>query len=301
MSTQRPTYGELKAAYRRGDNLMDLLRQAGVGDEEAILLAYDLQTGSYIEAVKEADLGRRHAMYVDEVAQLLGELSPQTMLDAGTGECTTLAAVLGKMPSRPQRTLAFDISWSRVDMGREWLGRHGLDDVTLFTATLEHIPLADNSVDVLFTTHAVEPNSGREESILRELARVARRKVCLFEPSWELAGSEARARMERLGYCRSLPTVAEGLGLTLREHRLLRSSVNPLNPTAVLVLDVPDGRPWAEPQFACPACARPLREDAGALFCADDGTVFPILKGIPCLTPDSGILAGRFSATPGPQ
>lgn len=43
----------LRDHYERGDNIMQLLRNAGVAmDGEAVLAAYDLQAGSYVEAMR---------------------------------------------------------------------------------------------------------------------------------------------------------------------------------------------------------------------------------------------------------
>ena len=33
-----------------------------------------------------------------------------------------------------------------------------------------NIPLLDDSVDIVFTSHAIEPNRGREKQILKELS-----------------------------------------------------------------------------------------------------------------------------------
>ena len=52
---------------------------------------------------------------------------------------------------------------------------NGYENVMLFTSDLDRIPLASESVDVVLTIHAVEPNHGREEPILSELLRVARK------------------------------------------------------------------------------------------------------------------------------
>lgn len=48
----------------------------------------------------------------------------------------------------------------------------------------------------------------REEEAIRELMRVARRAVVLVEPIYELANSEAQARMHTHGYVRGLKETA---------------------------------------------------------------------------------------------
>ena len=78
------------------------------------------------------------------------------------------------------------------------------ESLSLFVADMALLPLADSSVDVVFTSHALEPNHGREEQLLKELLRVARRHLLLFEPSWENADQAVRDRMVQHGYVRDL-------------------------------------------------------------------------------------------------
>src|SRR5262249_39646285 len=132
--------------------------------------------------------------------------------------------------------LGYDISWSRCHVGRRHLEAHGIK-TNLFVGELEAIPLPECAVDVVFTSHAVEPNYGREAEILSELYRVAGRFLVLFEPCYELASPEARSRMEHHGYCRGLRETAERMGCKVIAHRLIDTPINPLNPTAVMVIE----------------------------------------------------------------
>ncbi len=83
---------------------------------------------------------------------------------------------------------------SRLLFARKYLAQNGYENVKLFTGDLDRIPLASASVDVVLTIHAVEPNRGREEAVLSELLRVARKHLVMIEPSYEFASAEcARA------------------------------------------------------------------------------------------------------------
>jgi ubiquinone/menaquinone biosynthesis C-methylase UbiE len=75
-------------------------------------------------------------------------------------------------------------------------------NLTTFVADMAKLPLVDRSVDGVFASHALEPNHGRESELLAELLRVARRKLLLFEPSWEYANQATRSRMKKHGYVR---------------------------------------------------------------------------------------------------
>jgi hypothetical protein len=171
-------------------------------------------------------------------------------------------------------TFGCDISWSRIHVGRSHFR-----PATLFVSELEALPLADDSMDVVYTSHAIEPNWGRESVILAELYRVAGRYLVLFEPSYELASAQARARMDAHGYCRGLREMAEQLNFDVIEHRLIDCPMNPLNPTALLLIEKRMTRQAdGNPAFFCPSCRGPLVTDADCYFCPAEGLVYPTLK-----------------------
>jgi uncharacterized protein YbaR (Trm112 family) len=288
--------GEIRALFERGENIIEWIAAhegAANNSETAILYSYDAQAGSYVaELADEArrrfkdDFGRR-------LAGVLDELAPASLLDAGTGEATSLAPVLRHMATRPAHVLGFDLSLSRLLYGRRHL-EDQRQDATLFTAALDHIPLASASVDVVLTMHAVEPNHGREDDILRELLRVARRHLVMIEPSYELASPEGRARMERLGYIRELPATLERLGYPARLIEAWPLNANPLNPAALVIVEKKADRSEAMPPFVSPVSGRALIRRGDCWYCPDDGHAFPVIAGIPCLTIESGILASKL-------
>ena len=52
------------------------------------------------------------------------------------------------------------------------------------------------------------------EALLRELFRVTKKKLVLFEPSYELNSEEGKVRMDRLGYIKDI----EGHGVKTRRE-----------------------------------------------------------------------------------
>ncbi len=294
----KPNLTDLKAAYARNENITQILRGpsgTAINDQASILISYDLQAGSYIEALHDPAHRQAVARYADAVAQTLAPLRPRSLLEPGTGEATMLSEILRRL-SLPEGSpvRAFDISWSRVHLGRGYLGAKG-QSADLFAGELEAIALPDDAADVVFTSHAVEPNHGREAEILAELYRVTGRFLVLFEPSYEFASPEARARMEEHRYCRGLPDIAEKLGGKVRKHKLLGTALNPLNPTGVLVVEKQPLRGvQADAGFACPSCRAALLPSEGAFFCKAEGLAYPVLRGIPCLCRHNAVLASRY-------
>jgi SAM-dependent methyltransferase len=284
---------ELLELYHRGVNITEHLRSregAALNSETAILYAYDVQAGSYARAMADPVYAGRKRAAAARIAEVLAPLRFTSMLDAGTGEATTLAELLPLLPLLPEPVLAFDLSLSRLLFAQRHLRERAITGVELFTAALENIPLADASVDLVLTVHVVEPNGGRERAVLAELLRVARRYLVLIEPSHELASDEARRRMERHGYARALPDHLRELGARIALHEPFGADLNPLNPAAVLVVD--RGEPVApgRPTLVSPLTRTPLVRGDGCLY-SRDGFAFPVIEGIACLRPDNAVLA----------
>ena len=242
MTARRPSLTELAfRARRQGRNAAEALRTA-LGSEtntvEIIEAAYEAQAGSYIESA---------AAHWDDIRLYAGQLARHinpglhrgdTILDAGAGEMTTLAALLPLLEPEPAAVFACDISETRLRYGGEFLRRRapGLAArIRPLRCSMDAIPLPAKSVDVVISNHGVEPNGGRETDVLRELIRVARRKLILFEPCFEIASPAARARMISHCYVRGLQQAAERLGARV-EVVAMPIVANPLNPTACFTI-----------------------------------------------------------------
>jgi SAM-dependent methyltransferase len=221
----------LQKAYATGQNILQLLRgESSINTEKAIQTSYDLQAGTATvlsgNPVHTAYLYR----YAKEIANVLRPYQPQSLLDAGTGEGTTLAAILHHY--LPVAVHGFDISIKRLNYAQ-----HHLPLVHFTAASLSAIPYHNCAFDAVCTSHAIEPNNGREEPILKELHRVTRRVLILLEPAYELAPQKAQERMREYGYCRGLADTATRLGFHVVHHGLFPVTKNPLNPTGLLLIE----------------------------------------------------------------
>lgn len=289
---------QLKKMYEQGQNISAFLRQEkglAVNTREIIEIAYDLQAGSYIAAMQEQKLSQHKKEYSREIAEtILSLCEPQSILEAGIGEATTLSGVLQNM-QRGISAYGVDLSWSRVAYAKSWLRNKGFPDTTLCSGDLSDIPFLDNSIDVVYTSHSIEPNGGNERSILQELYRVARKFLVLLEPGYELASDEAKQRMDYHGYCKNLDGISQALGYDVLVHKLFPYTDNPLNPTALTIIRK-EGNSVDLPSsvLACPRFKTPLQEIAGMLFSPEALVVYPILGEIPCLRIANGIFASKY-------
>jgi hypothetical protein len=288
---------EIRTLFDRGENIIRWIQSQEGADRNsatAILYSYDAQAGSYVDHLKEPAARELKKQLGQRLGALFEELAADSILEAGLGEGTSLAPILNHMNKRPVHVLGFDLSLSRLLFARRHLAESGHGNVVLFTGDLERIPLSSSSVDVVVTVHAVEPNYGREDVILSELLRVAKRHLVMIEPSYELASAEARARMERLGYVRGLPAALERLGHPARRVERWKYNSNPLNEAALIIVDKPAARGKTEFHFISPISGGKLIERKDCWFCPEDGHAFPVVAGIPCLTMENALLASKL-------
>ena len=289
---------KIRDAYERGENVTKLLREEGskINSLEAIEIAYDLQAGSYVRAALEdlpgflrrtkemGEILRSHVSFMDVV------------IDCGAGELTTLSGMSGFMPENITLQ-AFDLSLSRLNVGLRFASRAMRSDLwaglNVFAASMDRIPLPEASVDIVMSSHALEPNFGRELDLLKEMLRVCRKKLVLFEPSFEDNSDEGKQRMIDLGYVRNLPDHLEAAGGRLIEKFPLRNVANRLNPTFCYVVEKIDARGAVdalETRFQCPITGHALERRQGYLWSKGGGYAYPIINKIPLLRAKDSIL-----------
>lgn len=297
MARNKYDTSEVAARLERGENVMAWIRgEEGIADNSlsAIEYSYDAQAGSYTAALENPQLRELKEQIGARLAAQLDAWEPFSLLEAGIGEATSLAPVVGAMRRKPQHVLGFDLSLSRLLYARQNLVARNVDRPELFVAELGRIPLADASVDVVVTVHAVEPNHGREEAIVGELLRVTARRLIMIEPSYELGGSATRARIERFGYVRDLPGVLRRLGVETFSVERWGLDANPENEAAIIVVEKTEERPSTKPLFVSPISGKTLARRPDCWYCKEDGHAFPIVSGVACLTAQSAIIASKL-------
>lgn len=288
---------ELKKMYHQGVNISEFLRKEkdiSHNTREIIEISYDIQAGSYTEAMSNEKSFRKKEEYCAEVSKKILKLCrPDSILEAGVGEATTLSGVLNFIGNNV-RSYGFDLSWSRAVLAKKWLNKQGIHDTVICTGDLLNMPFSDNSIDIVYTSHSVEPNRGNEEKIIKELYRVTRKYLILLEPGYELSNDKCRKRMDFHGYCRNIKEISELLGYKVLEHTLFKYYANPLNPTAITIISKNSKEDLPSNILACPKCKTPLRKVGDVFYCSQSLSIYPIVVDIPCLRVENGILGSKF-------
>lgn len=284
---------KIREIYAKGENIIKYLKSIDDSEKnsiEDILISYDFQAGSYIEGLSaKPEFKDNYCTALARIIDQLGEVN--SIIEVGVGEATTLGNVVRKLKHTPEEILGFDISWSRLKFAKDFLAELGLNQVRLFTANLFEIPLLDNSVDFVYTSHSIEPNGGKEENALKELYRITGKYLVLLEPAFELADEKSRARMKEHGYVTNLLGAARDLGYNVIEHRLFDYSANPLNPTGVIVIKK-ESTTLNESVLRCPISLTELSNQGDCLLYSKESFLaYPVVKEIPCLLKENSILA----------
>jgi ubiquinone/menaquinone biosynthesis C-methylase UbiE len=286
----------IKELYEQGTNIIEFLRsQTGANRNslEDILISYDFQAGSYIKVAKtNPEYIQAYTSALAEILDGLGGIS--SIMEVGVGEATTLANLLPKIGSKPQ-AFGFDLSWSRIHCGIQYLKDCSVD-ARLFVGDLFNIPLPDNSVDVVYSSHSIEPNGGREVEALREVYRVTKKYLVLLEPTYEFADDEGKARFTRHAYITGLKDCILQLGYDLVLYKPFPVTINKLNPTGVYIIrkrEEDNSNAVDGINYNCPISKAFLKEYNDHLFSDVSLISYPKVFGIPCLLSSYGILTSK--------
>lgn len=308
---------DLQNKYASGINVMETLRRSkGIefNDIECILRSYDLQAGSYASFFEN---GIASGCYVNDqkvdmsgkdfvlqttkkIMEYLTPLKCKNLIEIGCGEATTLGEIAqGLSFHGVKQVWGCDISPSRVAVGNNFLKKHYPQvKATLFAGDMFQLPFADNSFELVFTYHAMEPNTGREREAIKELYRIASKYVVLIEPTFELGNDETKRNIEKHKYVRNIEATVKALGYKIVLFKLFEIG-KWSNQSSIMILEKNlEEAVSAQPKFACPLCKTSLNaaEGDGHLFCPDCFLVFPLISGIPLLTANSGHLFSHYNS-----
>lgn len=279
--------------FSQGKNVTSSLKASGIPiDFDVIELLYDLQAGSYTQ--NAVDNPEALKLFVDEICELSDSILSKSgsILDCGTGEGNTLVPIL-KNYANIKNVYAIDSSWSRLSWAQRNLLEASVNELSLAVADIKKIPMLNNSVDLVITIHAIEPNGGGEQYILSEMARVTNKYLILVEPDYLNGSSEQKERMKSLNYIGDLREFFYEAGLNLLSSTKLRNNPNPLNQASIFLLEkfealrseaVENQLPWVDPIFK----AQGKVLGSGIRF--DSGLWHPVLNGIPFLRISDGKL-----------
>ncbi len=289
--------------YKNGNNLIKFLKEnysKTLNNNEITQLSYDIQAGSYVKkAEQNPDFEKERGKAYAEVIQSLGIFD--SILEAGVGEATSMAALVKELKNPPLELKGFDISFSRILYAQNFIKNKTNSKINFCVGDICNCPLSDNSVDLVYTIHALEPNGGNELALIKELIRVTNKYLVLFEPHYELGNLKSKEHIENHGYVKNLAGIAEQLGHRVKDNKILFES-NPwtYNNTGAIVIEknhqdkIIKNKKNSLSGWACPISKESLRDENDFLYSEEAMTIYPVIKTIPILIKSKSILASHF-------
>ena len=218
---------------------------------------------------------------------------------------TTLSFVLDNLSVSPSQVIGTDISWSRLRLGLDFVDGYFEEDpppIRAISCEMGSLPFSSKSVDVTISNHALEPNGLDVASVMKELFRVTKNHLVLFEPYYEGSSQEVKNRMDHHGYFKGIEKIVEDLGGSIEKITRLENPLNPLNPTHCFVVAPPaakagtegDSSRFAGENLTVPGTDSPILLREGFYHSSFFGLCFPILEGIPILRLNRSIFASSM-------
>ena len=186
---------------------------------------------------------------------------------------------------------AVDLSFNRLYHGiKEFNSKHS-QRISLAKADAHYLPFPNDSFDLVFTRHTLEQIPATFEKVLKEIFRISRGNVILFEPGYELGTITQKLKMVFSDYARGMRKYLNGCeDVELLDYYLMQNSSNPLNHTACFKISVSEkgkSRSTKRKQidFACPVDHSPLEKVENYLYCSDCSRLYSVINSIPILDP----------------
>ena len=274
----------LKRLYKRNININQFLRKkTNLSEKSIIKISYDLQSGSYIRSYNYMNSLKNLNFMIKEI----NSTKFKSLLDFGCGELTNFYTLMKNIKTSKKVFYANDYSFNRIFLGKKFLNKKKLSiNLTCFANDTIKIPLPDNSIDIVTTVHAIEPNKYDANKILMELWRIAKKKLILLEPNNELTNEmpsylkkKINQRLKKNNYTLNLEEKIKNI---TTDYRIIKSNnhFNPLNPSSLFIIEK-NSQKSSKLNFLNPDNNNDkLKKNLSFYFSEKTGRIFPIIKNI---------------------
>tara|TARA_Y100001970_G_C14248059_1_gene869703 strand:+ start:738 stop:1787 length:1050 start_codon:yes stop_codon:yes gene_type:complete len=266
---------------------------------------YDNISGKYIEKyldkkssfIAEIDedkkvvelKGTYERYYSDFLLNLTKKIKFNSILEVGAGELTLIAELLNKLKKKENfKKAALDISYHRLNKGQNFLKKKKINLHHIIKGDAANQPFADNSFDIVYTSHCLEQVPHLFNKIVNECVRVSKKYVIFIEPSYEFGSDVTKNHIYKKGY----PIIKKKL-FSERNYKIIYRNSSPVksytNGTEIIILKKNrDKKTITKSLFICPSCRRSLKINNHNLICENENLLFKIRNKIPLLEVQDG-------------
>jgi len=287
-----------------------------IRNEERVLIKYERMAGKYIEYYRiiQKDQTPKPVIFdnnpaykshwktntkrIETVAAIMSSLAGEnsfSLIEVGAGELTTLVPLLKRLEGQVSASSALELAWSRLEVGKKFAKEENITIDQYIKASALKIPLPDNSIDIVFTSHCLEQIGKKSEQAISEMARIARKYIIMVEPGLEFVDKYQQKINREAGRVEEIDKQIKQQGLDLIRHELFPYCNNIFNRATLYVIEISSSQS-NEPDLRCPCCEQELNyvEQGGYLHCDSCKSLYPQIKEIPCLREEDAILASAY-------
>ena len=207
-----------------------------MSNEKIVNIVFDIQTKSYFSIYRKNI--KKIDYIVSPIIKILKENFPKSksLMDCGCGELIK-TSFLFKHLTYIKNFYANDISLNRLFLGKKFIKKIGIKrKINYFCSSMKNLPLKNNSIDVIFTSHAIEPNKSYDaEIIIRELFRVCNHGLCLHESHFQSADRNQKKRMNKYNYAKNIEKTLKKLNCRFKIIKL-NNHHNNLNRASLFIV-----------------------------------------------------------------
>ena len=188
-----------------------------------------------------------------------------------------------------------ELAWSRLEVGKKFAKEENITIDQYIIASALKIPLPDDSIDIVFTSHCLEQIGKNSDQAISEMVRIARKYVVLVEPGWELVNTYQRKANRKTGRVEEIDKKIKQQGLDLIRHELFPYCNNIFNRSTLYVIKISNSQS-NESNLQCPSCEQELKyvDHDYYLHCCSCKTLYPHIKEIPCLRKENAMLVNAY-------
>ena len=261
-------------------------------------ISYGFQAGTYIDFYNYQKKRKEYPdHYYDHIYSKIKKYFKDnySILEPGVGEGTFTHELINRNRIHFKNISYYgcDYSFSRLLVCKKFLSKHKMVS-SLFLSEMSKIGISQNSIDILITHHALEPNRGKEKVIIEEFLNISNKYVILVEPIYELNSKKNKKRMDKYGYVKNLYKICEKLNCEILDYGLLDVCLNPKNLTGIIVLKKKKNTKRNQIKFKCLLTKDYLIRKKDFYYNDKAGVIYPVIKNIPILRSEAGIIAPKI-------
>ena len=214
-------YTELLKLLNSKVNIYKFLKKTtNLSNEKIVQISFDIQAKSYFSIYKNDKIIEKVMLPIIEILKKNFSNS-KSIMDCGCGELIK-SFFLFKRLNFIKNFFANDISLNRLYLGKKFIKKIRFNKkINLFCSSMKNLPLKNNSIDVIFTSHSIEPNKSADaEVMIKELFRVCNHGLCLHESHFQSANEIQKKRMQKFNYARNIEKILKKLDCTYQIIKL---------------------------------------------------------------------------------